>query len=101
MNNGYLMSMSAIVTFGIGILILTSKPSEWVPSLSDFIEPPEPVLVVIVGSTSGVRQVRAAISDDRVVSETSDAFALYDRRIIAASPDAASGPINEMGWIHR
>ncbi len=95
------MSMSAIAVFGLGILLLTSKPMDLLPRLSDFIEPPEPVLVIVVGSTRLVGSVRKAISPDRIVADTDDAFALVDRRIIAASAEAASGPINELGWIHR
>ncbi len=101
MNSGFLMTMTTIATFGLGLLILTSEPSEWVPSLSDFGMAKEPILVVIVGSDSGVEQVRAAISNDRIVAEGEGAFALRDMRIVASSPEAASGPINEMGWIDR
>lgn len=95
------MSMSAIAVFGIGVLLLTSKPGDWMPKLSDFITPPDPVLVVIVGSTDLVDSVRRAISPDRIIADTGDAFALVDRRIIAADADAASGPINQLGWIDR
>ncbi len=95
------MSMSAIAAFGIGVLLLTSKPADWMPKLSDFITPPDPVLVVIVGSTDLVNSVRRAISPDRIIADTGDAFALVDRRIIAADADAASGPINQLGWIDQ
>ena len=95
------MSMSAIAAFGIGVLLLVSKPADWLPQLSDFIKPAEPVLVVIVGSPNLVDSVRQAVSSDRIVADTGDAFALVDRRVIAASADAASGPINRLGWIDR
>lgn len=96
------MSMSAIVTFGIGLLILTSKPVEWdLPSLKELITPRDPVLVLLVGSTDGVARVRAAIDDDRVVAEMDGAFALRSKRVVAASPEAAGGPINQMGWVDK
>lgn len=95
------MSMSTIAVFGILVLLMTSKPGDWLPQLSDFFEPPDPVLVVIVGSTELVDSVRKVISAERIIADTGDAFALVDRRIVAANPDAASGPINELGWIHR
>ena len=101
MNSGFLMSMSAVVTFGIGVLILTSKPAEWIPSMADLMPKKDPVLVLIVGSDRGVDQVRSAISSDRVVFETEGAFALRSGRIIASSAETASGPINEMDWIDR
>ena len=101
MRNGFIMSMSAIAVFGILVLLMTSKPGDWLPKLSDFIKPPDPVLVVIVGSTELVDSVRKVIASERIVADTGDAFALVDRRIIAADSDAASGPINELGWIHR
>ncbi len=95
------MSMSAVIAFGIGLLLLTSKPADWIPELGDFIKPPDPVLVVVVGSEELVGTVRSAISSERVLAETSDAFALDSLRVIAASADAAGGPINELGWIDR
>ncbi len=90
--------MSAIAAFGIGGLLYTSEPSTWVPAVSDYFSS-DPVLVVIVGSSELVDSVRAVISPDRIIADTGDAFALVDRRIIAASADAASGPINQLGWI--
>jgi hypothetical protein len=101
MRSGFIMSMSTIAVFGILVLLMTSKPGDWLPQLSDFFEPPEPVLVVIVGSTELVDSVRKVISSERIIADTGEAFALVDRRIIAADSDAASGPINELGWIHR
>jgi hypothetical protein len=101
MRSGYMMSMSAISVGGILLLLLTSKPSDWLPQLSDFISKPEPVLVVIVGNEDLVHSVRKVISPERIIADTGDAFALVDRRIIAADSDAASGPINQLGWIHR
>ena len=54
-----------------------------------------------MGSKAGVKSVRAAVDDDRVVAETEGAFALRSRRIVAANAEAASGPINTMGWIDK
>lgn len=101
MRNGFIMSMSAIAVFGIMLLLLTSKPGDWLPSLDFFIKPPDPVLVVIVGNEDLVDSVRKVISPERIIADTGSAFALVDKRIIAANSDAASGPINELGWIHR
>ncbi len=100
MNNGFLMTMSAIATFGLGILILTAKPTEFVEETKEFFFPaPDPVLVVVVGSPELVGSVRSAIESDRIVADTGDAFALDSRRVIAANADAAGGPINQLGWI--
>jgi hypothetical protein len=101
MRAGFMMSMSGIAIFGILLLLLTSKPGDWLPSLSDFFEPPEPVLVVIVGNSDLVDSVRKVISPERIIADTGDAFALVDRRVVAANSDAASGPINQLNWIHR
>lgn len=101
MNNGFLVSMSAVATFCIGILIVSSQPAEWISRITEFVKPRDSVLVLIVGSKSGVQRVRAAISDDRVVAETEGAFALRSRRIVAESPEAASDSINQLGWIDK
>jgi hypothetical protein len=99
MRNEFLISTSAIVAFGVGALIWTAEPSTWIPTVNELINPEDPVLVVIVGSPQLVDSVRVAISPDRIIADTGDAFALVDRRIIAASAEAASGPINQLGWI--
>ena len=99
MQNGILVSMSAIAAFGIGALLFTSEPETWIPTISEIINPADPVLVVIVGSPELVHSVREAVSSDRIVADTGDAFALVDRRIVAASAEAAGGPINQLGWI--
>lgn len=91
--------MSAIAAFGIGALLITAEPSAWISTARNIISPDDPVLVVIVGSRERVGSVRAAVSRDRIVADTGDAFALVGRRVIAASAEAASGPINLLGWI--
>ena len=90
--------MSAIAAFGIGALV-TSSPIHWGTAISEFISFDDPVLIVIVGSPELVDSVRKAISPDRIVADTGDAFALRDRRIVAASAEAASGLLNQLGWI--
>ena len=95
------MSMTAIATVGIGLLLLTSKPAEWLPEIGDFISTPDPILVIVVGSPDLVSSVRSAISRDRISFDSDYAFALTDERIIASHAEAASEPINHLGWIER
>lgn len=102
MNSSLLMTMTAIATFGIGILILTSEPKAWVEETTEyFFPPPDPVLVVVVGHADLVRSVRSAIEPDRILADTGDAFVLQSRRVIAANADAASRAINQLDWIER
>ncbi|MDP6981142.1 MAG: hypothetical protein QF570_21490 [Myxococcota bacterium] len=102
MNSSFLMTMTAIATFGIGLLILTSEPKQWVDDTAEFFFPePDPVLVVIVGNRDLVGSLRGVIEADRILADTGDAFALDSRRVIAANADAASGPINQLDWIER
>ncbi len=102
MNSSFLMTMTAIATFGLGLLILTAEPTQWVEDTTEFFFPePDPVLVVVVGSSDLVGSVRGVIDPDRIVADTGDAFALDSRRVIAANADAASGPINQLDWIER
>lgn len=91
--------MSAIAAFGFGALVHTSTPANWGSAISDLINFDDPVLIVIVGSPELVDSVRKAISPDRIVADTGDAFALRSRRIVAATTEAASGPLNQLGWI--
>lgn len=93
------MTMTTIIVFGLGTLAYTSEPAQWIPEIKAMIDPPEPVLVVVVGNRALVQSVRQAISPDRIVADGVDVFALVDRRIIAANAEAASDPINQLGWI--
>ncbi|MFT5441873.1 MAG: hypothetical protein ACI8W3_000915 [Myxococcota bacterium] len=99
MPNQLLMAMTTIIVFGLGMLAYTSQPAEWIPGIVAMIDPPEPVLVVVVGNRVLVQSVRRAISPDRIAADGVDAFALVDRRVIAANAEAASDPINQLGWI--
>jgi len=102
MNGSLLMTMSAIATFGLGIVILTSEPEVFVEQTREFFFPgPDPVLVVVVGSREWVESVRSAIDPERIVDDTGDAFALDNLRVVAANAEVASDSINRLGWIER
>ena len=60
-----------------------------------------PILVIVVGSKRGVAHVRSAIPSHRIVAESDGAFATVEERIVAASPEAATGPLNAMRWVDR
>ena len=59
------------------------------------------ILVVLVGSRSGVQTVRDAIDPRRIVAETTDAFALAEGRIVAAHAEAVAEPLVRAGWTDR
>ena len=61
----------------------------------------EPVMVMLVGDTDSVAEIRDAVDPDRIVASTPDAFALVEGRIIATSVEAASRPLNKAGWASR
>ena len=102
MNARLLMSLAAIVTFGIGMLVLTCDPDLSrlpIPESLRFTQ--EPVLVILVGSPENVRRIREVIPAERVLAEAPGAFATAEDRIIAASAEAAGAPINALDWIDR
>ncbi len=58
----------------------------------------DPVLVFVLGSREQVAGVRAVVDSSRVVAESPDAFAVRERRLVAATA-AAVGPLLESaGW---
>lgn len=58
----------------------------------------EPVLVVVVGEAARVDLVRKAVDRQRILHEAEDAFALRERRIIAASFDQVGPLLMAAGW---
>ena len=54
MNDGLTLSMTAIARFCIGILLVTSKPAEWLPEIIGLFPKAIPTLVTVVG-VSAVR----------------------------------------------
>lgn len=105
MGRSFFLSLGLLLAGSAGTLWLAANPearrdlAERLPELGA--EEPEPVLVLLVGDAPAVTRVRATISSDRVVAETSRAFALREGRIVAANPEAAGDPLNAAGWAHR
>jgi hypothetical protein len=58
----------------------------------------EPVLIVVVGNAARVDLVRNAVDHERIICETVNAFALRERRIVAASFEAVGPMLMEAGW---
>jgi hypothetical protein len=58
----------------------------------------DPVLVIVVGEAARVDLVRNAVDRERIVCETANAFALRERRIIAASFEEVGPMLMEAGW---
>jgi hypothetical protein len=56
------------------------------------------VLIVVVGDTARVDLVRNAVDRERIICETVNAFALRERRIIAASFEEVGPMLMEAGW---
>ena len=54
MNDGLTLSMTAIARFCIGVLLVTSKPAEWLPEIIGLFPKATPTLVTVVG-VSAVR----------------------------------------------
>lgn len=57
-----------------------------------------PVLIVVVGDAARVDLVRNAVDRERIICETVSAFALRERRIIAASFGEVGPMLMEAGW---
>jgi hypothetical protein len=62
-------------------------------------EAPTAVLVVLVPDADAVAAVRHAVSADRIVAASAEGIALRERRIVAASRDAAGELIGRAGWV--
>ena len=59
---------------------------------------PEPVLVVVLSNPGGLHRVRAVIPAERIVAETSAAFAVRERRLVAASFEEVGPVLMAAGW---
>ena len=59
----------------------------------------DPVLVVVVGSREAVESVRAVVDPSRVVAESAEAFAVRERRLIAATTDSVGPVLMVAGWM--
>jgi hypothetical protein len=80
--------------------LVASLPSVPTPALFST-PPPEPVLILLVGSDESVDRVRDAVDPERIVASTPHAFAVVDGHIVAADAEAASAPLNAAGWSDR
>jgi hypothetical protein len=58
----------------------------------------DPVLIVVVGDAARVDLVRNAVDRERIICQTVNAFALRERRIIAASFEEVGPMLMEAGW---
>jgi hypothetical protein len=101
MKHSYLITFSAIIVFGTGMLIATAEVPDWAKDGAWLTGQAEPVLVVLVGDKRNLQLVRAAISDERIVAETEGGFALVEERVVAANAEAAAGALTLAGWIDR
>lgn len=88
-----------------GGLVLTLEGPKWIPGMADLVPSAGGddgrILVFLVGSSSGVDQVRKAVDPGRIAYSTPHAVALVEGRIIAANQDAVGEPLMEAGWIDR
>lgn len=57
-----------------------------------------PVLVVVVGDTKNLAEVRAALTPGEILAESKGAFALRHRQVIAASPEDVGPLLMRVGW---
>ncbi len=58
----------------------------------------EPILVFVVGSTDSVARVRAAVDASRVVAESTEAFALREKRLVASTAESVGPLLVKAGW---
>jgi hypothetical protein len=59
------------------------------------------VAILVVHDKNLLREVRAAVHDDRVVAESEFAFALEEGRIVALESPYAGPLIGALGWAER
>ncbi len=109
MKKALAFSLGLLLAAAVFALLLDAKIRErlpgplsaWTPEVSRASESLPPILVIVVGSERGVEHIRSAIAEERIVASSEGAFATIEGRIVAASPDAASAPLNEMNWVER
>ncbi len=107
MKRSLAFSLGMFAALGIFFVLLNPKMREefqiplpdTIPEVAE--DSRDPILVIVVGSKQGVAHVRSAIPSHRIVAESEGAFATVEERIVAASPEAASGPLNAMHWVDR
>ena len=107
MGKDHAFAVGAVVAGGLMLLFYFSPPTWTAPSPRNWIRenlapaPPQPVLVLIVGTPENVAMMRMAVGSDRIVVNTRNSFALDEGRVIAASMDAVGSSITAAGWIDR
>jgi len=69
-------------------------------SIGSTLEEPE-VLVLVVQGPNELEQIRRSVASDRIVSSSSDAFAVAEGRIVTTRIEAAGPVLSEAGWVDR
>jgi hypothetical protein len=59
------------------------------------------VLVLVVQGPNELHQIRRAISPDRVIASSRNAFALAEGRIVTTRIEAAGPVLSDAGWVDR
>ena len=109
MRSGWIAGTTALFVVCAGLVWIQDPPErsdlpEWIPdSIGQDIAPDDRrhVLILVVGSEDRVRDVRAAVSSNRIVAEGPGSFALEPGRIVATSLEAAEISLAGAGWIDR
>ena len=107
------MRVNRTLAFSMGLLVASVIGVSWAlehyaggaalteaVALPEWIGGPEPgpVLVVVLSHPQGLAGVRAVIPAERIVAESSAAFAVRERRLIAASFEDVGPVLMAAGW---
>lgn len=104
--------MSRTSAFSLGLLVASVAGLAWAlqrDGAGDALEDrvavpswlggePEPVLVVVLDGPGAVAGVRDVVDRERIVAESRQAFAVRERRLVAASFDAVGPVLQAAGW---
>jgi hypothetical protein len=81
------------------LLLKDRQPASAARALwEEFTGAEKPVLVILVGDATRVAGVRNVVGSERVVAESHEAFAVKERRIVAASPEDVGELVARSGW---
>ncbi len=94
---GYLAERSGALPLGAA----ASEAKEWIGELDPTRERQPAVIVVLTRSQNQLHQLRRKLGRAHIAANYERAFALRGGSVIASNLEAASKPINAMGWSNR
>lgn len=98
-STGFALGVGLAVVVGLLLTLRETPVTEHAGQLwSSVAGGPEPILVVVVGNRAALHSVLLRVDGKRLVAASEEAFALSDRRLVAASLEAVGPVLMLAGW---